>query len=313
MALFWNNKVILAKKEASYGVDPVPTGALDAILATGVTLTPMQGQDVSRALELPAMGAQPTIPAELNATLAFEVELTASGVAGTPPAWGRLLRACAVAEVIQAGISVAYNPVSNGHESISLHFNVDGTRFMLSGARGTATLRLNAQAVPKIAFTFTGLFTQPAAVALPVPVLTNWPAPLLATAANTPTFTVAGVALLLRSMEMTLANAVETRFLIGAGGESVLITGRSETISATVEAVALATLNPFQLAQNQTVSAVAVQHGTVAGGRIGLAIPRAQMQRPSGLAQAQNIVEWPLSLVPLATGAGDDQWTLTLT
>lgn len=311
MAQFWTNKVILAKLEAAYGVDPVPTGALDAVLATNVTLTPMAGQDVSRELELPSMGAQPTIPAGLNATLAFEVEMTASGVAGTPPAWGRLMRACAVAEVISAGVSVAYNPVSQGHESISLHFNVDGTRFLLGGARGTAVLRIGAQAVPKIAFTFTGIYAQPTALALPVPVLTAWPAPLLATSVNTPVFTIGGTALVMRSLDMDLGNAVETRFLIGS--ESVFITGRGETIATTVDAVPLATLNPFQLAQSQATSPLILQHGTAAGGRITLNAPRAQMQRPSGLGQSQNIVEWPLSLVPLATGAGDDQWTLTLT
>ncbi len=311
MAQFWTRKVMLAKLEATYGIDPLPTGALDAVQALNVTLTPMAGQDVSRELELPTMGAQPTIPAELNATLAFEVEMTASGAAGTPPAWGRLLRGCAVAEVISAGVSVAYNPVSTGHESINLQFNVDGTRFMLAGARGTAVLRIGAQAVPKIAFTFTGLYSQPTAVALPTPDLAAWPAPLLATSVNTPVFTIGGTPLVMSSLDMDLGNAVKTRFRIGS--ESVVITGRGEAITTTVDAVPLATLNPFQLAQSQAVSPLILQHGATAGGRITLNAPRAQMQRPSGLGQSQNIVEWPLSLVPRATGAGDDQWTLTLT
>ena len=53
-------------------------------------------------------------------------------------------------------------------------------------------------------------------------------------------------------------------------------------------------------------------HGTAAGNICALNIPTAQMQRPQGVTEAQKIKEWPLRLKPLP-GAGNDQWTLTLT
>lgn len=310
MAITWRDKILLAKIESSYGNDATPTGAANAVLATNIELSPMEGSDVSRELERAFLGAQPTIPTELQARISFNVELSPSGVAGTAPAWGVLLRACACAETIAAGTSVTYNPVSGGHESATIHLIIGSTAFAIVGARGTAKFVLNAQAVPRIEFEFTGLFTQPAEGARPTPDISGFKTPQLVTDANTTSFTLAGTALVMRSASLDLANAVEGRFLVGS--EKVLITDRSEVIETTVEAVPLTTFNPYALAAAQTQVAVNVVHGTGAGKIATLSVPAAQMQRPQGLSNAQNITEWPLRLIPQMV-SGNDQWTLALT
>ncbi|PWE29966.1 hypothetical protein DDZ14_16115 [Maritimibacter sp. 55A14] len=306
----WKEKVLLAVIESVYGVDEGPTGAANAILATNVSLTPMDGNDVSRELELAFLGAQATIPAELSAALNFSVELAPSGAAGTAPAWGPILRACGVAETLSAGVSVTYNPVSTGHESLTIHLWIGATRYVILGTRGTATLRWNAQGVPVIEFQMRGLFVQPAEQAPAVPTLTNFQKPALVSSANTPTFQIDGTALVMRNASLALGNAVEGRFLVGS--ESVLITDRADQIETSVEAVPLTTFNPFALAAAQTQVAVDLAHGVGAGKIATLAVPAAQMQRPQGLENQQNIKEWPLRLVPLPV-TGNDQWTLTLT
>lgn len=306
----WREKVLLAMIEASYGVDPTPTGAANAILAQNVTLTPMDGRDLSRELELATLGAQATVPVELSATLNFEVELVPSGTAGTAPAWGPILRACGVAETITAGTSVVYNPVTSGHESLAFKLWIGPTLYILLGSRGNVTMRLDAQGNPKLAFEFRGLFTLPVDSAPQVPVLTNFMAPEAVTNANTPLFTVGGQALVMRNFSMALGNTVEGRFLVGA--EQVIITERAELIETRVEALPLATWNPFQIARAQTQLAVVIRHGTNAGRIAEIEAPTAQLQRPQGLENQQGITEWPLRLVPLPD-TGDDQWTLTLT
>lgn len=308
----WLLKAMLAKIEASYGTDPNPTGAADAVLFRNLQITPMDGNDVSRELERPFFGAQPTTAAELRARITFDVEMVPSGTAGTAPAWGPLLRACGCAEVIAAGASVTYNPISSGMESVTLYFNVDGTRHVLRGARGTATFNLTAQGNPLISFEMTGLFSTPSEVALPTVDLSAYLAPDLVTATNTPTFTIGGTGMALRQASLTLGNAVEPRFLAGAASDQILITGRDDRFTATVEAVPLTTLNPFDLAATGATPALELVHGVTAGRIATLAIPRAQVQRPTGLEQSQNVVEWPLSFVPLPD-TGNDQWTLTLT
>lgn len=310
MAFYWNKKVLLAKIETVYGTDAVATGAANAILATEIKLSPMEGQDVSRNLDTPWLGAQQTIPADLHMKLAFRVEMQTAAALGVAPGWGPLLRACAVAQTISAGVSVTYNPISSGHESVSMSMHIDGTRYRMLGTRGNAKFMVNPQGIPYIDFEFWGLWEVAAAVADPVPTLTGFLAPTLASAANTPIFTVAGNALPMRQFTMDLGNAVERRFLINS--HSIIITDRADMIETSVEAIALGTWNPFAVAAAQGKVAVVLQHGTVAGSKLTLNVPSAQVMRAAGLEQNQNIVEWPLKLTPIPT-AGNDQWTLVLT
>ncbi|WP_295081129.1 phage tail tube protein [Tabrizicola sp.] len=309
--LYWKSKILLAKIETTYGTDSAPTGALNAILATEVKIQPMEGSDVSRDLELPYLGGQGTIPNELHAKLTFRVELAPSGTAGTAPGWGVLLRACGVAQVINAATSVVYNPISANHESATIHLWIDTTRYVIRGTRGTAKIMVSAQGIPYIEYSFTGLFAAPAETVRPSPVtLTAFQKPQVGTSTNTPVFTINAVAFVMRSFTLDLKNAVEPRFLIGA--EQILITQREEEVETVVEAQPLTAFNPFTLAQNQTSVPVVLTHGTGAGKISTLNMPAAQVQRLQGLESAQDIKEWPLRLAPLPV-AGNDQWTLTLT
>lgn len=308
--IYFNEKILLLDTETTYGTSPTLAGA-NAILASDIRIMPMEGQDLSRNLERPHMGAQRTIPVDLHAKMTFKVELVASGTAGTAPVIGRLLRALGCAQTITAGTSVAYNPVSRNHDSVAVHLWVGDTRFVLLGARGTGTLRIAASSIPVLEVELTGLWSTPAETARLTPDLAAQLGAnvLAATSANTPTFTINSVPMVLRSLTLTLGNAVEPRFLIG--GERVMITGRNEMIEATVEARPLTTLNPFALAAAATRVPITLQHGVTAGQRITLAAPTAQVLRTQSIDEQQGITEWPLRLAPVASNAGNDQWSLT--
>jgi hypothetical protein len=309
-ALRWKTKVLLAKIEATYGTDPTLTGAANAILATDVSLQPMEGEDLSRGLELPYLGAQEMIPSALRSVLTFSTELAGSGTAGTAPGWGVLARAGGLSEVIVATTSVTYAPVSIAMESAYIKLWIDGTLHALKGCRGTGVLGLDAQGIPKITWTMTGLWLPPTATAAAAPTLTAFQEPLIATNINTPTFTVNSVPLVLRSYKLDLGNTIEPRLLIGK--EEILISDRAETLSAQVEAVVLGTLNPFALAQARTRVPTSLVHGTVAGNIVTVATPTAQVKRMTGYENNQNILEWPLAFAPLPN-AGNDQFSIALT
>ncbi|MGV8949692.1 MAG: phage tail tube protein [Cypionkella sp.] len=311
MALFWRNKLLTFKPEVTYGVDPTPTAALDAIQASEVKLSPMEGQDVDRDLDLPYMAASGTIPADLHMKLSFKVELQASGAAGTPPAWGALLRGCGVAQTILATTSVTYNPISEGQESGTFYFWIDNTLFKMKGSRGTAKFTVNAQGIPMIEFTFTGLFEVATQTARPSgAVYTGFKKPKIAAKANTPVFTLGGTTLKMRQFVLDLGITVEPRLL--ANSEEILITDRAEMLETTVDAEPLTTINPYQLALDQTTQALVLTHGVAAGFRTTFNLPALQLQRPAGLEQNQGVTEWPLKGVPLPI-TGNDQWTLVLT
>ncbi|MEM5477172.1 hypothetical protein [Pacificibacter sp. AS14] len=309
MTKLFRKKIVLFKMEDTYGVDPNPTGAANAILTKDFKFMPMEGNDVNRDLEQPYMGSQGTVATELHAKITFDVELSPSGTAGTAPAWGPLLRACAMAETIVAGTSVTYNPVSDGHESATLYFGLDGTKYVTHGALGNVTFMVEASGVPYLKFEFTGLFTEPTEIAMDTPVLTAFKKPQVVTKANT-TFDLNGIALILRKLSLNAGNSVDTSFLIGE--EAVDITDKEEAVEFTVKAVALTTFDPYAAALSDDDLPLTLVHGTTAGRIATLEIPNLEIQRPSSLEDVNGKVEWPLRAQALPT-SGNDQWTLTLT
>jgi hypothetical protein len=310
MAIKYRTKRLVIKIETTYGTDAVPTGALNGFQAKDIEITPMDGEDVSRDLDLPYIGAEGTIPAGLYSRIKFKVEMEPSGVAGTAPAWGPALRACGVAQVIAPGVSVTYNPIPVNEESATIYFGYGGTLHKIPGARGNVKFMIDAQGIPYLEFDFMGLFLQPAEAAIDPPALGNFKKPRVGSKANTPVFTVNGVSLVMRSFSLDLGNQVEPRLLIGS--EEIIITQREDTVEMTVDAVPLTTLNPYLLAGNTTDVPVALTHGVGAGRIAALAIPTMQLMRPTGITENQGIVEWPLKGMALGTN-GTDQWSLTLT
>lgn len=310
MAIFYRLMVLLAKREVTYGLDPTLTGATDAILAQNVSIRPMEGQDVNRNLIVPYLGNQGSIPAGLNVVMEFDTELAGSGVAGTAPAWGTLARGVGLAEVVSAGVSVAYSPISSGFESLYMKFWMGGTLHALKGARGTGKATINAQGIPIFHWTYTGLWVAPAEVAAAVPTLTGFKKPLIASKANTPTFTVNAVPLVMRNFSLDFSCKIEPRLLVGS--ESILITDRNEKIDVVCEAVPVTTLDVYGIANAQTQVPVSIVHGVTAGNIITISAPTCQIERPTGYQQNQGIAEWPLSLTPQPS-AGNDQFTITVT
>lgn len=309
MALFFKSKVLLCKVETTPGT-PVATVGTDAILAKDIKIMPMEGSDVDRDLEQPYFGSQGSIPVDLHAKITFDVELAGSGAAGDVPGWGSLMRACRCAEVIDVGTSVTYNPVTQGHEAITLRLWIDGTLYQMAGTRGNVSFDLTASAIPYLRFELTGLFSDPSDTAQVAPTLSAFKKPLTVSKANTPTFQIDSTDLVMRKFMLNLGNAVETRFLVNE--ESIRITDRVEQLETTVEATNVATFNPYDLAKSQDGVEIELVHGLIAGNICTFTVPNAQMQRPAGLENAQNIVEWPLRLVPRPQ-VGNDQWKLALT
>ncbi len=307
MAKKLGNRAILAKIETTYGTDAVPTGAANAMMMINVTYEPLLGQDVSRDLILPYMGHQGVLLVGNYARLTGEIELAGSGTPGTPPAYGPLLRACAMAEVITASTSAAYNPISAGQEAVSIYYNMDGVNHVLLGARGTFTLDMKPAAVPRLKFVFTGLLGTIADVALPTVTLTAFKTPLPVSKANT-TFSLHGLASACEGVSFDLANQIEPRLLIGY--EGIEHVDRDMTGSAVLEAVAIATKDWLSIARAHTKGVLALVHGTVAGNIVQLDAPAVQIGRPN-YGDTQKIINNTLPLMFMPS-TGNDEFKITV-
>lgn len=306
-------RTLLVKLEAEYGVDAVPTGAADAILATEVKLSPMKGVDLPRDYSRPYFSAAAKVPLGLHATIVFQVDLKGSGQRGLPPAVSPLLKACKYSETIIPGVSVTYAPHSGEQDSCTLHLNDNGTLYRLTGARGTWRYRLSATGVGGIEFEMTGLFSQPAS-AVPTSVVFGgqMTEPTLVTNfANMSTFTMADTALTLREFSFEAGNEVMPRFLSG-GNRSICIANCRESAITVINAVSLATFNPFVLAAQHERVPVTLTHGHAIGGTCTLSLPAVQVVRPPDLETQDRISLWRLRLIPLPI-IGDDQTALIFT
>lgn len=304
MPKFWRKKVILAKLETTYGVDPTPTGAANAILVKNVVLKPMEGQDVSRDLERPWFGAQPTVPVGLHRVLSFEVEWAWGAAIGDPPAFAPLLRACSAAETLFVGIESRYEWITDNPESATLYFNMDGMLFKLRGARGTVRAELAALGLPMLKFEFKGFYEPATDTVAPVPDYAGFQKPREANSANT-SLLIGAVPVVARSFALDVGNVVENRQLIGS--EDMLITGRAMTLDLTIDAVSLATFDPFAIAASQAPQLITLQHNDVPASRSLVAqFYNCQLQRPGGINESQGIAEWPLRFNVLAEEAGGE-------
>lgn len=310
MAKKMNKRVLLAKIESAYGTDPTPTGAANAILVSDLSLVPQEGEYDERKLIRPYYGNSEQILGAAYRTCEFSVEFQASGVAGTAPAWGPLLRACAFGETISAGVSVTYAPVSAAEESLTLYYNIDGILFKMTGARGSVSLEMSVKKIPRWKFKFTGLHEIATDTAAATPTYTAFVKPKTVNHTNTTGFALHGYSGKLEMLSFDAANKTPFRALVG--GETVEMVDRQMAGKVKIELPTIAAKDFFTIALNATLGALAIQHGQTAGGIITLSSSVVQLSKPA-MSESDNIAMLDMDMVFVPSSAGNDEIAIVCT
>jgi hypothetical protein len=309
-ALNWKRKVILFKAEVTYGTDPVPVAATDAVLARNVNLTPLVLVTDPRAVELPFAGNQGQIIAGQSVKLEFEVEMQGAGAAGTKAPYGPMLLACGMSETLNAGISAAYALVApSAATSGTAYFYMGGRLHSIVGCLGDPTFTWSRGKVPTIKFAFMGLYVGPTDVALPAPTLTPWKLPLAVNNVNTTPFTLHGFAGKFTDLTITFGNVMSYRNIVGS--EAIRFTDRKLTGTVKLEDELVATKDWWTIIKGATTGALALTHGTVAGSIVAAAAPAIQLTSPA-LAADENISVLSMNMDLLPSAAGNDEFTFTV-
>ena len=147
MALLTRKRLILAETESGYGVDPGPDGA-DAILVRDLNITPLQSDVVSRDLIRPYLGASEQLLANTRVECTFSVEMAGSGTAGTAPRFGRVLKACGLAEttvtpaVTGTATAGASNSITLAAGASSVNDFYNGQIIRITGGTGNGAIAL---------------------------------------------------------------------------------------------------------------------------------------------------------------------------
>jgi len=311
MALLTRKRVILIEEESTYNTDAGPDGA-DAVLVKDLSIVPQQSDVVSRDLIRPYLGASEQLLANTRVECTFSVELAGSGTAGTAPRYGKALKACGFSETVAANTSVTYDPVSASFDSVTIHYNLDGVRHKVTGARGTFSITANVGEIPTIDFTMTGVYVAPDDSAQPSVTYANQATPLIFKQGNTTGLNVMGLTTAkLSSYSLEMGNEIVYRELVGGSGE-VLLTNRNVTGSVSIEAVALGTKDYFALALANTLGIIEFTHGTSAGNIVKVDSAKADISDVSyGDLDGIAMLEIPFTAVP--STAGNDEIELVFT
>ncbi len=314
MALLLRKRLILIEEESTYGTDPTPTGT-DAVLVRDLSITPQQSDVVSRDLIRPYLGASEQLLANTRVECTFSVELAGSGTAGTAPQYGKALKACGLSETVVASTSVTYAPVSSSFDSVTIHYNIDGVRHKVTGARGTFTLNASVGEIPTIDFTFTGIYVAPDDSTQPTVTYANQATPLIFKNGNTDTFSLLNYSGSLQSVSFDIGNSIVYRDLVG-GNKEVLITDRSSNGSVTIETPTIAQKDYFAAALVDsglgTNTDLTFQHGTSGGNIVDFSSTRVDIGDVSyGDQDGIAMLNIPYTAIP--STAGNDEFSLIYT
>ena len=314
MAKLARVRSILAKEESTYGTDSSPTGSADAIQVSALEISPAESEVLSRDLIRSYLGNSPQLIANTRVTVTFTVEYSGSGTAGTAPQYGPLLKACGMSETVVASTSVTYAPVSTSFDSVTMYIDSDGIRHIVTGARGSFTISLNANQIPVYNFTMTGQYNAPTDTASPTLTFQNQADPEIFNDTNTTAFTLySATGLAFQSAEIDLGNEVAYRELVNSDKE-VLITNRAATANFVIETPTLATKDFFALAVAGTSGNLSIVHGSTGGNIITLSSPTSGLSLGNPTySEDQGIVMLNIPTTMVPSSSGNDEISIAYT
>ncbi len=305
---FMRKTIILAKTETTAGTDAVPTGGANAILARNVSLTPLDVKYVPRNIIRGFFGNYDSVVTSRVVRLAFEVEYQSSGTAGTAPAWGPLVTACGTTETLVAVTSAAYTPNSTNAKSLSMYVNIDGVLHKILYAKGDVEIKIKANDIAVLAFTFVGLDGGITDTAAPTPTYTGFITPLAITKANTLTATVHSIAVELEAFSMKFGNQIEQ--ITRPNQESIQQTDRKSTGSVMFAMTSIATKDWFAAIKAATLAPIQIIHGSVGGNIMQHDASYVQLTQPQ-FSDQQGVQMVQLALLVNPSNAGNDEFTIT--
>lgn len=286
MARKTKNTLIQAKLESTIGQDATP-GATDTLLVSDASHEIVY-RNVDRNLIRPTMGHSGSLVGTRHVKIDFTCELAPSGAAGTAPAWGRLLQACAFAEVVTPNERVEYNPVSAGFKTLTIKYSADGVIHTALGCMGTVAFSLPEGERPTLKFSFIGVDAGPAAAATPGSNLTAWTIPEVVNAQNTGKLTFGatlaqgalsgGTEYCSRGLELDMANDAKYLALLGCTG--VDITDRKPSGNCQIELTGAQEVAMRGEINANTPTSISLRHGSGAGKQVILHAPRCLRLNP---------------------------------
>jgi hypothetical protein len=294
------NRLLLAKVETTKGTDAVPVVGTDAIrIKTGKITVPT---DIKRrSVVKQTMGELPHLIGNQTFQLDIEVELKSSGVAGTAPEVGTLLKGCGTAETIIAVTSAAYAPLSiiANHKSLTLYWYEDGQLFKLLGAVGKFSFDAKIGEAGGFKFSFMANYVLPTVVACPTGAVYQSAAPIVVSASD-----IINDGAVIKVGSFTFDDGAVIQHHLTTGGDEFVFSNRSPKIKFGKDSISTAA--EWSALTAGTNAALSATFGSVAGSRLVLTAPVARRETVANAARGERPT---LDLsYGLYESTGDDQY-----
>jgi len=305
-----SRQLLLVKLETTYGTDPTPAAASDALLAVDPEIRSL-ADILERRPTSTSMGILPGAVGQRWCEVSFGVEIRGQGAAGSAPRGiGAALQACAMAETINVAVSAVYTPVSAtaSLKSVTIYAFLAGRRHIISGCVGSVEIDLTAGQHGMLRFTMMGVYLTPTTVTAPTGTF-DTPLPPVVLSAN---FTWNAItSLKVRRLQLNLQNQIAKRDSINAasGIAGFQVTDRTPIGSFDPEQEALGTYDPFTDWIAGTARALQATVGSAAGNRLIIDAPKATY-RQVGHGDRNGLLIYEHEIA-LGKNAGDDEITLT--
>jgi len=270
MARYIRNTVLLAKTEVTYGTDPTPTGAANAMLVSNVSVE-VAYSNVDRDLLRGYFGGSDQLVGTRSVNISFDVELAGSGTAATAPAWGPLLKACGFSET--ATTFVTYAPISTAIGSVTIYYYLDGALHKLLGCRGSVSFKMDVGGKPTMNYKFTGLDGGLTAATNATPTLTAFKTPIVVTNTHTGDVTLGctlssgslsgGTTYTSQGLSIDLNANIQFTPLLG--GETIDFNQRQPSGSVSLDLTAADQVSFKTAVDANTTTSMGFQHGSAAG------------------------------------------------
>src|SRR3990170_7359311 len=206
--------VILAEKEISYGVDPTPLPATNAILCEEPEIE-LLGKKTERNNTKSYFGTLAPVNIGEGLRISFPPEIKGSGTAGTAPEIGPLLEACGMTHTNVPATSDQYDPNSDlesAQDSVTIYFYQHNIAHKVTGCRGTWSLEGKAAEYGKIKFEFTGIYAGPVDESIPAATFNPALPPKLVSAS----FSLGAYAAIIENFNVDLGNEIAKRPSVNA-------------------------------------------------------------------------------------------------
>ncbi|RJF94803.1 hypothetical protein D3874_03025 [Oleomonas cavernae] len=308
MAYKWEQKIVLLKAEATYGVDSVPVGGSNAVMTYNGSIEPLKADKVERDLDGGRLGNEGALIVGEHMMISFEVEAAGAGTPlGTAPGYGPALIACAMAETVVATTRVDYKPVDSGETSASIYFYIGRLRHKALGCRGTVKLVGAALAIPRFQFSFMGLYGGIADAAMPSATLTAFKDPEEVSFANT-VITLHGTTLGVKSFEVDFG--VENVYRNNTNYEGINYVDRKAVGTILFEAPDILTKDWIATIKTETRDVLSITHGSAAGKKVIVTGSKTQLVDPQ-YQEDQKLLMIQAGL-NLCVNSATDDFTITI-